>query len=199
MTQSVTCACSSDEQISSNKRRMKMSQWTTRFRIRTFVLVLCGISFVSFGVLAQSPTSGWPQWGQNPQHSGTVSVPGQALTNIVADVTYDPFVPQEQAANGGDSLAHYQAPLLDGSDVYMEVETGTFEAGDPSLRTWNEQKFTWSTGHLVSVWNFASDWRPVKPANLGGWEPVFHGALSGNYVYVPGARGTVFKLNKSDG
>jgi hypothetical protein len=177
-----------------------MNRWRIRFNSRIFLMVLCGISVLSLAALAQlAPTVGWPQWGQNPQHSGTVTVPGQNLTNIIADITYDPFVPQEQAANGGELLAHYQAPLLDGSDAYMEVETGTYDPNDPSTRTWNEQKFTSSGGSLVSVWNFASDWRPVKPANLGGWEPVFHAVLSGNYVYVPGARGTAYKLNKSDG
>jgi len=61
----------------------------------------------------------------------------------------------------------------DGSDAYMEVETGTYHPNDPSTRTWNEQKFTWSGNQLVSVWNFASDWQSVKLAPLGGWEPVF--------------------------
>lgn len=177
-----------------------MNRWRTRFNSRTFLTVLCGIGLSSLAALAQlSPTVGWPQWGQNPQHSGTVTVPGQNLTNTVADITYDPFVPQEQAANGGELLAHYQAPLLDGNDVYMEVETGTYDPNDPSTRTWNEQKFTWSGGQLVSVWNFASDWQSVNVGPLGGWEPVFHGVLTGSYVYVPGAGGSVYQLNKSDG
>jgi hypothetical protein len=173
-----------------------MNRWRIRYE-RLFLMVMLGITLSSLGVLAQ--TVGWPQWGQNPQHSGTVTVAGQNLTNIDADVTYDPFVPQEQAANGGELLAHYQAPLVDGSDVYMEVETGSYEPNNPNSRTWNEEKFTWSGGQLVSVWNFASDWRPVNPATLGGWEPVFHAALSGNFVYVPGEDGSVSKLNKSDG
>jgi hypothetical protein len=126
-------------------------------------------------------------------------VAGQNLTNIVADIVYDPFVPQKQAAHNGELLTHYQAPLVDGQDVYMEVETGTYDPNDPSLRTWNERKYTWSGGQLVPVWNFASDWQSVNSNPLGGWEPVFHAVLSGNYVYVPGSGGSVNKVNKSDG
>src|SRR5262249_61802036 len=66
----------------------------------------------------------WPQWGQNPQHQGFVSVPGQSLDRILADVLYDPNVPDEQAASGGDLLAHYQAPLINQNDVVTEFKTG---------------------------------------------------------------------------
>ena len=31
------------------------------------------------------------------------------------------------------------------------------------------------------------------------WEPVFHGAVAGSWVYVPGAGGSLFKLNKNTG
>ncbi len=177
-----------------------MNRCSFRLNGRTLLIAACGTGVLSLAALAQlAPTAGWPQWGQNAQHSGTVAVAGQRLNNIVADVVYDPFVPQEQAANGGELLAHYQAPLVDGQDVYMEVETGTYDPNDPTLRVWNERKFTWSGGQLVTVWTFASDWVSVNTNPLGGWEPVFHAALSGNYVYVPGSGGSVFQVNKSDG
>src|SRR5258708_21682670 len=51
---------------------------------------------------------GWPQWGQNPQHSGSIPVLGQSPNTKLASHVYDPFVAQEQAENGGELLAHYQ-------------------------------------------------------------------------------------------
>lgn len=142
----------------------------------------------------------WPQWGQNPQHAGMVNVAGDTLDNQAASSTYDPFVPQEQAANSGELLAHYQAPLVDGNGkLYMVLETGTFDPNNAKTRTWNEQKLNLSDGHFTVIWNFASDWYPEDPAQLGGWEPVFSPALAGSFVYVPGSNGTVWKLNASDG
>ena len=142
----------------------------------------------------------WPQWGQNPQHAGMVNLVGDTLDNQVASSTYDPFVPQEQAANSGELLTHYQAPLVDGNGkLYMVLETGTFDPNNAKTRTWNEQKLNLSDGHFTVIWNFASDWYPEDPAQLGGWEPVFSPALAGSFVYVPGSNGTVWKLNTSDG
>ena len=114
-------------------------------------------------------------------------------------MTYDPFVSEEQAANGGSLLTHYQAPLLDGNNVYMEFESGTFDATNARTRTWSEKCFTFQNGQLVQTWSFASDWFPEDPATLGGWEPVFHAVLTGDFIYVPGVRGTVWKLNKMTG
>ena len=45
-----------------------------------------------------------------------------------------------------------------------------------------------------------SDWKPVpNDKKLGGWEPVFQPALSGPYIYVPGAGGTLYKLDQNNG
>src|SRR5215831_13349546 len=68
----------------------------------------------------------WSQWGQNPQHTGFVNVAGQPLNKILADIVYDALVPQEQARSGGDLSAHYQVPLVDGDDVFMEFKSGSF-------------------------------------------------------------------------
>lgn len=166
-----------------------------------------------------APSRGWPQWGQNPQHQGYVSVRGQNLDGQLADLTYDPFVPLEQADNGGDLLAHYQAPLAVGNDIFMEFKTGRYVAcADPdtgtpppgetvcgsdswNLQIWNERALRWNeSGQLVQRWNFASDWKPEPDANgLGAWEPVFHAAVAGDSVYVPGFGGTIFKLDRDDG
>lgn len=161
----------------------------------------------------------WPQWGQNPQHSGFIGVAGQAINQQLADLVYDPFVRQEQAEAGGDLLTHYQAPLTRGNSVFMEFETGRWvpcnppgsgipPAGEPAcgtdswdLKIWNEKRLSWDDGQLVERWNFASDWKPEPDgAALGGWEPVFHGVVVGeDFVYVPGFGGTIYKLDQEDG
>src|SRR6516164_9361518 len=81
----------------------------------------------SFAALAQ----GWPQWGQNPQHSGFISILGQSPNRKLASQVYDPFVAKEQAENSGELLAHYQAPLTNGQDVFMEFISGTYGSCNP--------------------------------------------------------------------
>src|SRR5215469_1932279 len=111
---------------------------------------------------SQPPT--WPQWGQNPQHAGMVNVAGDTLDNQAASTTYDPFVPNEQAANSGELLTHYQAPLIDGQGkIYMVLETGTFDPNNARARTWHEQKLNQSDGHFTVLWDYASDWYPEDP------------------------------------
>lgn len=174
-----------------------------------------------------SNTPFWAQWGSNSQHTGDVSVTGQSLTTKHADIVYDPFVSQEKAANepifGEEVLTvHEQAPLTDGNDVYMVTKTGTYTTCNPagdwvngsacgpnawSSMIWNETRYTWENGQLVLIWSFASDWKPEPNAsnfNLGfgglvGWEPVFHPVDANNFIYVPGAAGTVWKVNKDTG
>jgi hypothetical protein len=122
-------------------------------------------------------------------------------------VIYDPFVDAEKADpdEAGDLLVHYQVPLLDGDDVYMEFKTGTFTTLETwETQIWNEKKLDWDHGHLVEKWSFESDWKPAPFLSLVSglgpfWEPVFHAVLVGNYVYLPGAGGSVFKVAKSDG
>ena len=171
------------------------------------LMVGCGGSSTAGG--STPPTSSpppasnmpfWAQWGGNPQHSGMVNVAGESAGHQLADIVYDPFVPQMQAQSGGDLLAHYQASIIDGNDVYIMTKTGTFTAGDWSTFIWNETRYTWISNVLNKVWNFQSDWKPpTNGAALSGWEPVFHPAEANNFLYVPGAAGTVFKVNKDTG
>jgi len=143
-------------------------------------------------------SSGWPQWAQNPQHTGFLNVNGQNLNNILANIVYDPLVPDEQAQNDGDLLVHYQTPLVDGNDVYMESKAGSYTVGDYATQTWHQNKFTWQGQNLVQVWTFDSDWVPPG-SQLDFWEPVYHAALANGFVYDPGAGGSIFKLSKSNG
>jgi outer membrane protein assembly factor BamB len=149
----------------------------------------------------------WPQWGRTPQHTGAVNVSGQPVEKMLDDLVYDPFVEAEEADpdGGGDLPVHYQVPLTDGDDIYMEFKTGAFA----SFRTrnsqiWNEKKLHRVHGRLAEVWSFESDWKPLPYISLvtgrGAFtEPVFHAALVGDYVYVPGFGGSIYKVSKSDG
>jgi len=149
----------------------------------------------------------WQQWGKNPQHTGATNVVGQHANRILDDIIYDPFVDAEKADPdaAGDLLVHYQAPLLDGDDVYMEFKSGTYTTLETwETQTWNEKKLDWDHGHLVEKWTFTSDWKPVPFLSLATgngpfFEPVFHAALSGQFIYIPGFGGSVYKVNKSNG
>jgi outer membrane protein assembly factor BamB len=185
-----------------------------RMRIVFTLLAACYLlSLVPTAAVAQKRRN-WPQWGQNPQHQGAVDVAGQDLDGQLADLIYDPFVAQEQAEQGGNLLVHYQVPLVHENDVFMAFKTGTFVSCDPpgsgepfpcgtdawNSQIWNEKRFHWEGGHLVEKWSFASDWKPEPDGGfLGGWEPVFHAVIVGEFLYVPGFGGTIFKLRSGSG
>jgi outer membrane protein assembly factor BamB len=159
---------------------------------------------------------GWSQWGRDARHHGMAPVAGQRLNQILAVLAYDPFAEQERAEQFGVLAGHYQVPLVDGDDLFMEWKTGTYISCDPpgwmtdepcgvntwSTQIWNERRFHWENGQLVEKWNFASDWKPpqVPALNfLGPSEPVFHAIVVKGNVYVPGAGGTLFKLDRTTG
>ncbi len=147
----------------------------------------------------------WGQWGRNAQHTNTTSAIGQTATHILQDIVYDPNVPAEKAdpISAGELLVHYQVPLVDGDNVYMEFKGGTFTTVDHwETQSWSEKRLHWEHGNLATKWTFQSDWKPApygSAANGPAWEPVFHAALSGSYIYVPGFGGSIFKLNKTTG
>src|SRR5262249_10175343 len=151
---------------------------TRRDRVLTWSAVLLG------SALAASAQS-WPQWGQNPQHNGAVSVEGQPAARILAQVVYDPFTAQENVdpVCGGGLCIHYQTPLLDGNDVYLEFKTGSYTGlATWNTQIWNEERLQWVNGALVQAWAYQSDWKPIpfgstKTGNGPAWEPVFHAVL----------------------
>lgn len=163
---------------------------------------------------SSAQSAAWPQWGQNPQHAGFLAVAGQSLQAKLSDQIFDPFTAQEMAESGGALLMHYQVPLVSGNNVFMMFKTGTYNScvppgsGQPfpcgpndwNTEIWNETDLQWQNGQLVPAWNFATDWKPApNDYALGGWEPLFQPALAGNYLYVPGAGGTIYQLNQSTG
>jgi len=173
---------------------------------RTPLIVAALFAATAVSLVAAPPaTVWWGQWGQNPQHQGTVPVVGQTGSRILANVVYDPFTDKEQ--NGpyaaGDLLVHYQTPLISGNDVFMEFKTGQFSnIKNWQVQTWGERKFSWVNGQLVKQWEFTGDWKPVpfSPDKDGpGWEPVYHGALTTAALYVPGFGGTLLKLDRATG
>lgn len=159
-------------------------------------LVLTAACLLSIGAIAGAQF--WPQWALNPQHTGHVGVAGQALNRILASTVYDPLVPAEMAANGGDLLAHYQVPLIDNDKIFMSFKSGTYNKNRYSTEIWAEDGFQWQNGQLVQTWSFTSDWT-APGSQLDFWEPVFHAVLANGFVYVPGAGGTLIKLNEATG
>jgi hypothetical protein len=165
----------------------------------------------------------WPQWGRNPQHTGMVNVPAQSLNEKLADIIYDPFVKQEVAENGGFGLAvHYQSTLIDGNSFFMLQKSGKYPSCHPvgnwqtgahcgpnawNELQWNVVRYDWKHGQAVSTWTFPTDWKPEPNAgnyNLGylgleAEEPVFHPALAHGHLYVPGAGGTLWKVDRHSG
>ena len=145
-------------------------------------------------------TSSWPEWGQNAAHTSSVPNTGQDLNEILANLVYDPLVPDETAATG-DLLVHYQVPLVDGNDVFMEFKSGIFDTNSYSREVcWGEKSLGLrkGNGQLVQVWSYTSDWK--APGNSNDfWEPVFHAALANGAVYVPGAGGSLIQLDRDTG
>jgi len=187
--------------------------------LRAFVIasIICTVGLAQVARADEEEGgSGWPQWGRNQRHEGSVRAEGQAVTSILADLIYDPFAAAEARDTGGNLLVHYQVPLLQGNDVFMEFKTGRFIECDPpgsgnpppgeddcgqsawNTQIWTEKRLHWEEGHLVEKWTFQSDWKAER-VELAQWEPVFHAVLAGGFIYVPGAGGTVFKLNTHTG
>ena len=142
----------------------------------------------------------WPQFALDPQHRGNVAVKGQPLLRVLADVTYDPFVDFEQASTGGDLDVHYQTPLVDGDDVFMEFKSGTFTGAVLwQSQNWSIHRLHWENGKLVDKWTAPSDWKPVPAESSESWEPVFHALLANGYLYMPGFGGTLLQIDRSSG
>ena len=192
---------------------------TRLFRLSTVCLLL--FSMLALNVLANAQAF-WAQWGRNPQHTGTVDVAGQMLNNRIADIVYDPFTQQEQNESGGELLAHYQSTLIDGNSFYMVKKSGRYPSCAPAgfwiyglpcgpnnwaLVQWNVVRYNWQQNNPIVAWTFATDWKPEPNATnylrgfggLGGWEPVFHPVLANGFLYVPGAAGTIWKVNLTTG
>lgn len=164
---------------------------------------------------APAPAQSWMQWGMNSRHTGTVRVLGQPASRLLAEIQYDPFSHAAQAESGGSLLVHYQPPLTDLRDVFLAFKTGEYVSCSPpgsgsprpcgaqawDRQVWQMKAFRWRGEGLRPRWTFDSDWKPVPDSGggLGGWEPVFHGAITARDVWVPAAGGEVYQLRRSTG
>jgi len=139
----------------------------------------------------------WNQWAQNPQHTGNISLYGQGLNRILANVLYDSLADAERQVEG-ELLSHYQVPLVSGNDILVAFRTGTFDPTNNATATWGETHYSWQNNQLVATWAYTSDW--AAPGSLNDFfEPVFHGALANGAVYLPGASGSVIQLDAATG
>jgi hypothetical protein len=156
------------------------------------------------------PDCSWSQLGQNAAHTGAACAPAQGFTQVLAVLTFDPFIAQEVSDGKGDLYVHYQTPLVTGDDVYVETKGGSYTAcadagadsGTPcgpdawDSQLWSEVHYQWQAGALVGLDRFDSDWQPVPPTLAGYWEPLFHAALDGDILWVPGGGGTVYRVDR---
>ena len=173
---------------------------------RRGILGALGLVLAAAAVYAAGgPPPFWGQWGRGPTHTSFVNVAGQTGSKIQASIVYAPFVSKEQQGKyaAGGLLVHYQTPLLDGNDVFMECKTGQYSnIKDWTVQTWCENKFTWVNGQLQPQWNHIRYWKPApfSPDKDGpGWEPVYHAVLTAQAIWVPGFGGSVFRLDRNTG
>src|SRR5262249_48989314 len=149
------------------------------------LLILAGLlAFLPANAGAQSIPPNhppdWAQWGLNAQHTvfdgGTT---GQPLNRNIVNLIYDFNIDAEKAdPNADDGLqVHYQVPLADGNDVFIESKDGTYSNTTYSTQQWHQNKYTWQAGNLVKVWTFNTDWFAPGSSNVF-WEPVYHAALA---------------------
>ncbi|HSP16101.1 MAG TPA: hypothetical protein VLV78_15250 [Thermoanaerobaculia bacterium] len=151
--------------------------------------------FAATSLSAQS----WPQWGRTPQHDSAVAVQGRSLERIEASVVLDPFTRVEESAANGDLLAHYPVPLVDGSDLFVVVKSGTFSGLQTrETQDWNIVNLRRISGQLVPRWTYGSDWKPA-PWGSASWEPVYHPAITSDAVWAPALGGNVDKISRDTG
>jgi outer membrane protein assembly factor BamB len=152
---------------------------------------------------------GWRQWGQNPRHSGAVPVAAQRPDRVLGKFTYDNLADQMRQSGNGNLLVHYMAPLVDGDEVFImsrgDSQWISCRSAEPPCGAqrwgqmeWGVTKLRTAGGTLEKQWTAISSWKPA-PDNGSGWEQVFHPALFGGYVYVPGEAGMLMKFDRQSG
>jgi hypothetical protein len=176
-----------------------------RSKVFVYLCLAAGtLAFLSMNAGAQTLVPNrpdWPQWGFDPQHSlFDASANGQPLNRNIVNLVYDFNIDAEKADPNaaGDLLVHYQVPLVDGNDVFIESKDGTYSNSTYSTQKWHQNKYSWHDGSLVKVWTFDTDWFAPGSSSLF-WEPVYHAVLANGFLYDPGKGGTIFKINKSTG
>jgi hypothetical protein len=159
---------------------------------------------------ATAHAQSWQQWGQNSRHTGAVSVAAQRPERILGQFTYDALAGDIRQDSNGSLLVHYMAPLVDGDEIFtlsrgdskwLSCKSNPAPCGPQrwSQMDWGVTKLLRVDGEkLERQWTAMSSWKPA-PDNGSGWEPVFHPALFGGYLYVPAEAGMVMKLDRRTG
>jgi hypothetical protein len=170
--------------------------------MRPFPLALCiatGLSLSAWAGDGHDHDDGpdpcdWSQWGRTASHDSRACATAQEPEQILAQETLDHTAEDDDPFfASGD---HFQVPLSDDEGrVYVSEKTGVPD--DADTWQWHERGLRWHQGTLAERWRFTSDWRPaplkVAPGGL------FQAALGRKYLYVPGAGGSVFKVDKKNG
>jgi outer membrane protein assembly factor BamB len=164
-------------------------------------LAVCFVAGLAWG-------QGWTQWGQNPRHTGAVSVAAQRPEVIQGEFLYDPLADAMREDSNGNLLVHYMSPIVDGQDVFMMTREGEWRSCREFLQPcgtalwsrfqWNVTRLQWEGGKLSAKWTTDSRWKPA-PDTGSRWEPVFHPVLVGRYIYAPSNAGMVMKIDRDSG
>ncbi|HVE71642.1 MAG TPA: hypothetical protein VNI54_09765 [Thermoanaerobaculia bacterium] len=143
----------------------------------------------------------WSQWGGGPRHTGSLPIRGDRFSLKLHESIVDPHVDIKRGEAGGSLLVHYQTPLSDGNEVFMEAIGGAYTTFQTwSTQTWGIRKFVWNEGQLQQQWTTVSDWTPPPfAAGAPRFEPVFHAALNEDFVYMPARGGTVQEVDRTTG
>jgi hypothetical protein len=124
---------------------MKVRRYRSKGLVYLFI-VAGTLAFLSKNAGTQTPVPNrpdWPQWGFDPRHSlFDASVIGQPLNQNIVNLVYDFNVDAEKADPNaaGDLLVHYQVPLVDGNDVFIESKNGTYSNSTYSTQRWHQNK-----------------------------------------------------------
>jgi hypothetical protein len=173
------------------------------------LLVLAGAAAPAHAEDPDRAGCAWTQWGHDASHAGVSCAAGQRGLRLLDRITVDPFAAQEIAESQGLPV-HYPVPLIDrDGTVFVMQKGGTYVSCDPpgsgqpfpcgpaaaDRQIWMLRALRWQDGKLVPRWTFTSDWKPFPAV----FEAMFQSAMDERFVYVPGAGGTVFQLDKHTG
>lgn len=159
----------------------------------------CLAALLFVALTPPSNAQSWPQWGADAQHRSATPVIARRIDRIEQEITIDPLASTMQSLAGGDLLAHYPVPLVDGNDVITIRKSGTLMSlGQRATEVWSVVDMRRSGGQLVTRWVYTSDWKPV-PYGSASWEPVYHPLMTRNAVWAPGAGGTIDQLDRETG
>ena len=155
-----------------------------------------------FAATALILAAAWPQFGRDGTHTGAAPNAGQRLQSVAAAIPMDPFADAEMSIMGHDLFIHYATPLIDGDDVFVETKGGTYTGFNWATQTWGVQAWRWQSGTLTRRWTAMSTWKPVPFSSTGAgpfFEPVFQPVLANGFVYMPGAGGTLMRVDRETG